>query len=94
MSDTVVGKIEQLTTRPAVGASELKGVVRCEFTGNLCGTDTWCVGKPPNCRCGKIERLKDALRIVAKGRQPEDYGKDGACVYRLSELAIYTIENI
>ena len=24
MSDTVVGKIEQLTTRPAVGASELK----------------------------------------------------------------------
>ncbi len=27
MSDTVVGKIEQLTTRPAVGASELKAML-------------------------------------------------------------------
>ena len=27
MSDTVVGKIEQLTTRPAVGASELKALL-------------------------------------------------------------------
>jgi len=46
------------------GVSELKGVVRCELTGNPCGTDTWCLGKPPSCRCGKIERLQDGYRRI------------------------------
>lgn len=29
----------------------------CDLTGNPCGTDTWNVGNPPDCRCGRIGRL-------------------------------------
>lgn len=29
--------------------AELMAVLRCEITRNLCGTDTWAVGKP--CQC-------------------------------------------
>ena len=39
----------------------------------------------------RLERAENALRIVAKGRQPEDYGRYDVTEKRLSELAIDTL---
>lgn len=35
----------------------------------------------------RVNELKDALRIIARGIMPEDYGKYDVCVKRLSDVA-------
>lgn len=42
----------------------------------------------------RARRAEEVLRSVAKGRQPEDYGRYDVTVKRLSDLAIETLENI
>ena len=32
---------------------------RCSITGNPCGTDTWKVGNPPDCECGRKQASAD-----------------------------------
>ena len=50
-ADALRATIRQLALR----SSRLEaGEVRCAFTGNPCGTDTWMVGQP--CRCAPCQQ--------------------------------------
>jgi len=39
----------------------------CPLTGNPCGTDTWALHDPPNCKCGQWMRRYTIRRTVSAG---------------------------
>jgi hypothetical protein len=50
-------------------------MMRCQITGNLCGTDTWKVGSP--CSCGPCRTYIEALTgpaLVERLRRKALYG--------------------
>jgi len=41
-----------------------------------------------------VEPLLDALREIARGKAPEDYGLNQACIDRLTSIAIGVLEDL